>query len=426
MTMLRLLPVLLLVACSTSSVIEESRAYAARNDHTRAFLVLDRRLAEYAADGVEAPSDLAAAHQAAWEEHLFRRAEESIFNEREDAALADLAELADVAPDFPGLDGMFAYARKKKALRIIGKAQESLVRRDYAAALAGFLEAEQVEPGQPAARQGIAMVRQATAVMDQRAQDQLLEAVRKLPEFRYPEVEWHAANSLNNDPDRGEAKDLQRKARRENAVRAMARARASEAAGRYGAALVEYRTVRRLDATTPGVEAAIDAMQREVKAQGLVDVAQVDLSAGRTDAARAKLDQALALSVLMRNDIGLMLADVAKTEAKAKYRAARDLEVLGRKLEALQAFVALVESCPAGVDDEKARVAGLQADVDGWARHWAAADAAEAAGDLDKALEEGLEAQRYYAHPEGKLRLERLREAIAARKQPPDGGEREQ
>ena len=147
---------------------------------------------------------------------------------------------------------------------------------------------------------------------------------------------------------------------------------------------------------------------------------------GDADAARAKLDQALALSVLMRNDIGLMLADVAKTEAKAKYRAARDLEVLGRKLEALQAFVALVESCPAGVDDEKARVAGLQADVDGWARHWAAADAAEAAGDLDKALEEGLEAQRYYAHPEGKLRLERLREAIAARKQPPDGGEREQ
>ena len=105
-------------------------------------------------------------------------------------------------------------------------------------------------------------------------------------------------------------------------------------------------------------------MQREVKAQGLVDGAQIDMNAGRTDAARAKLDQARELSVLMRNDISVMRVDVQKAEAKVRYRAARDLEVLGRKLDALQAFVALAESYPVGVDDEKARIAGLKADVE--------------------------------------------------------------
>ncbi|MCA3008210.1 MAG: hypothetical protein INH34_07570 [Phycisphaerales bacterium] len=423
MTMLRLLPVLLLAACATRSVLEESRAFAARNDHARAFLVLDRKVAEYEADGAEPPQPLAEAHAAALREHLFRRAEERIFGEREDAALADLAELADLAPDFPGLGAMRDRALAKKATRIVTAAQESFVRKDYAAALAGCLEADKVVPGFPLAKQGMEDVRKATAAMNLRAQEQFLEAVRKLPEFRYMEVQWHAANALHNDPQRGEAKELQAKARRENAMKAMARARESESKGRYGAALVEYRAARAVDASTPGVEAAIDSMQREVKAQGLVDGAQIDMNAGRTDAARAKLDQARELSVLMRNDISVMLVDVQKAEAKVRYRAARDLEVLGRKLDALQAFVALAESYPVGVDDEKARIAGLKADVEGWARHWSAADAAEAAGDLDKALEEGLEGQRFYARAEGKERLDRLRAAIAARKQqtPPDG-----
>ncbi|MFO0277774.1 MAG: hypothetical protein ACK533_10880 [Planctomycetota bacterium] len=425
MTMLRLLPVLLLAACATRSVLEESRAFAARNDFARAFLVLDREVAEYEADGAEPPPVLAEAHLAARKAHLIHRAEERIFNEREDAALADLAELADLAPDFPGLGAMRDRALAKKATRIVTAAQESFVRKDFPAALAGYLDADKVVPGFAAAQQGIEEVRKATEAMNLRAQEQFLEAVRKLPEFRYLEVQWHAANSLHNAPARGEAKDLQAKARRENALKAVARARASEAKGRYGAALVEYRAARAVDASTPDIEAAIDSMQREVKAQGLVDNAQIDLSAGRTDAARQKLGQARELSVLMRNDIGVMLADVAKAEGKAKYRAARDLEVLGRKLEALQAFLALAAAFPAGVDDEVARIASLQADVDGWGRHWAAADAAEAAGDLDKALEEGIEAQRFYARPEGKERIERFRAAIAARKQPPpDGGQR--
>ena len=151
MTMLRLLPVLLLAACATRSVLEESRAFAARNDFARAFLVLDREVAEYEADGAEPPPVLAEAHLAARKAHLIHRAEERIFNEREDAALADLAELADLAPDFPGLGAMRDRALAKKATRIVTAAQESFVRKDFPAALAGYLDADKVVPGFAAA-----------------------------------------------------------------------------------------------------------------------------------------------------------------------------------------------------------------------------------------------------------------------------------
>jgi tetratricopeptide (TPR) repeat protein len=416
MTILRLLPVLLLAACATRSALQRSEEFAAQRDFERAYFVLDEAMAVYEAEGNEAPAALVTAYDQARKLHLYDRAEDRIFTEHEDAALADLGELAALDPAFPGLAAMRDRALDKKATRICVRAQEAMVRKDYAAALVAYLEAEKVVPGYPPAQQGVESVRAATERMTKRAQEQFLEAVRKVPEFRHVEVQWHAANVLHNTPDRADVVEIQGKARRENALKLMASGRESERKGRYGAALVSYRAARKVDADVPEVAGAITAMEREVKAQQLVDAAQVDLRAGRTDVARAKLDEAFELSVLARNDIGLIKAEVRKAEADKAYRAARDLEVLGRKLDALQAFTALVATFPEGVSDEKARVDGLKADVAGWGKHWAAADVAEQAGELEKALEEGLEAQRYYASPEGKERLAKLRAAIAAKK----------
>jgi hypothetical protein len=416
MTILRLLPVLLFAACATQSAIEESQRYTKRQDYGRAYQVLEDAVMAYEQDGDEPPADLAAAHAEARKFHLFDRAEDRIFNEQEDAALADLGELASLDPDYPGLGAMRDRALAKKAHRITLRANDCMVRKDYAAALVGYLEAEAVVPGYAPAKQGVADVKAATERMTQRAQEQFLEAVRKVPEFRHVEVQWHSANVLHNQPDRQDAAELQGKARRENALKEMARGRESEQKGRYGAALVAYRVARKVDKDVPGVEDAIAQMEREVKAQKLVDDAQIDLRAGRTDVARSKLDEAFELSVLARNDIAMAKADVRKAEGDKAYRVARDLEVLGRKLDALTAFSKLAAEFPAGVSDEAARIVGLKADIDGWGKHWSAADAAEQAGDLDKALEEGLEAQRYYASPEGKDRLAKLRAAIEAKK----------
>ena len=98
-------------------------------------------------------------------------------------------------------------------------------------------------------------------------------------------------------------------------------------------------------------------------------------------------------------------------------RAARDLEVMGKKQEALDAFQALATAWPDGLEDERARIDSLTIDIDGAKAEWDAAEAAEAAGDLEKALRHYRAADRYYADwRDGKARIARLEKAIAEQK----------
>lgn len=414
MTILRLLPLLLFAACATHSVIEESRHYAHLGDYNRAYVVLDDYCRGEVASGNEIPPDLAAAHREARMAYLLCRAEERIYQEQEDAALADLAELEGMQDDYPGIAGLRSRAQLKKAHRIIGRGMDSLVRKDYAQALACFLESEAIVPGIKEAQEGIEDVRDATSRLSKRAQEQFLEAVRKLPEFRFVEVQWHASNVTHNTPDRDEAKTMEAKARRENALRAMARGKECESQSRFGAALVEYRSAKALDKDVPGVQEAIAAMEKEQQATVLVDKAQVDMRAGRYDEARERLGQAFELSLMARNDIGALVLQTKRLEGQSRYQAARDLEVLGKKSEALAAYEALAKDWPDGLSDEKARIDGLRVDLDGAQKEWSDAEAAEAAGDLPKALDHYLNSERYYPNwKDGKQRIARLRAAIA-------------
>lgn len=407
-----LLPVLLLAACATSTALERSRAFLRLGDVYNAFRVLDDAREAQLADG-EVDPELEQAHLEARKRFLRGRAQERIFQEKEDLALVDLGELAGLDPDYPGLASLRDRALHKKATRLAAGGDELLRRKAYAEALALYLESTDVWPGLPAAEQGIEEVREATARLSARAQQQFLEAVRKLPEFRYIEVQWHAANSVHNIPGRADAAELNARARRENAQRAVARGRDCERAQRFGAALLEYASARRLDATLPGLDDDIARMRRELKAAALVDRAQVDMRAGRFDEARERLAAAFELSLLTRNDIGALQIETNRLEGEARYQAARDLEVLGRKAEALAAFEALVTDWPDGVLDSKARIAALRVDLDGAAKEWAEAEAAEAAGDLARALDHYQNADRFYpGWKDVKARINRLREAI--------------
>jgi len=424
MTMLRLLPVLLLAACATRSAIDESRASADRGDYSRAYIILEDLRRQQMATGAEVDAELAAAHAKAWKEFLLARAEERIYQEQEDAALADLAELEGLHADYKAIDGLRHRALLKKARRIITRGEENLLRKDYAQALSCFVEAEAIMPGLADTTKGIQAVGEATSRLTKRAQEQFLEAVRKLPEFRFVEVQWHASNVIHNMPGRDEAKPLEDKARRENAMRAMARGKECEGQGRYGAALLEYKAAASLDKDLPGVTEAIASMKKEQQAAVLIDKAQIDMRAGRFDAAREHLGEAFELSLMARNDIGALVLQTKRLEGERQYQEARDLEVLGKKAEALVAFEELAKTWPDGFSDEKAHIDGLRVDIEGAQKEWAEAEAAEAAGDLPKALEHYENSDRYYSKwKDAKVHVARLRAAIA---KPPGGEQPEQ
>lgn len=425
MTTLRLLPLLLLVACATRSVIEESQHRARLGDYGRAYFLLDELRNEEMRDGGAASEELEKAWYEARLAWLLHHAETQLFEEHEGGALATLVELESLEPDYPGITGLRDRAHVKKAHRMVKRGIESLVRKEYLQALSFFLESEAIAPGSVDAQEGIKEVWEATSRMSKRAQDQFLEAVRKLPELRYVEVQWHASNVVHNDPNRDEAKTIEAKVRRENALNAMTRGRKCEQAGRYGAALIEYRIAKLVDSQTPGVDEAIAAMRKEQQAAMLIDRAQIAMRAGRFDdtvdldgevhiGARRALAEAFELSLMARNDIGALQLQVKKLEGQRQYQAARDLEVLGKKSEALTAFEAVVKDWPNGFSDEKARVDSLKVDLEGAASEWSEAEAAEAAGDLPKALEHYVSSERYYAGwKDGKQRIARLRAAIA-------------
>jgi tetratricopeptide (TPR) repeat protein len=286
-------------------------------------------------------------------------------------------------------------------------------------ALTLFQQALAIDPHNVPAHEGIAEVFAATERMSKRAREQFLEAVRKLPELRYPEVQWHAANAVHNTPNATDAKTLEGRARRQNAENALARAQAAEGDGMYGAALVEYRDAQRLDPKLPGIADAIAAMEREMRATALVEEAQIHLHAARFDKAHELLGMAFELSLMARNDVATLVQQARRMQAEHEYRAARDLEVLGKKAEALAAYEVLHKQWPDGIDDEQARIEGLRADIDGANREWAAAEAAEAAGDAAKALEHYRDAERFYpGFRDAKARIERLRATV----EPPAGG----
>ncbi|MFY9343262.1 MAG: hypothetical protein WAT39_12270 [Planctomycetota bacterium] len=422
MTFLRLLPVLLLAACATRSAIETSQNYARLGDYTRAFQVLDELYREQTADGGQPDGELMEAHRDAKLAFLYDRAMARIFQERENAALADLAELTSLAPDYPGLQSMVARAKHKKAVRLVSKGDDALVRKEFAAAMTWYIEAQRVEADLVAAAEGIENVRKATGRLTTRAQEQFLEAVRKLPEFRFIEVQWHAGNAVHNAPDHREGKELQSRARHENALKALARGKDCEQHGKFGAAFQEYKAARDLDRTLPGIDAAIEQMNRELQAMTLADQAQKAMRTGDFDLAREFLGKAFDLSVMARNDIGELVAQVKKLEGEGRYQAARDLETLGKKVDALAAFEALAKDWPAGLSDEKARIDGLKVDIDGAAKEWADAEAAEAAGDLAKALEHYQASERFYAGwKDGKDRIAKLRAALARQNGTPGG-----
>jgi tetratricopeptide (TPR) repeat protein len=418
MTFLRLVPLFVLAACATRSAIDESRYHTSRGDALRAYLVLEQLRSQQLANGGEVEPGLEEEHQRAYLAYLFARAQERIFEEEEELALGDLAELQSMAPDHPGVEALRERALKKRASRYVERGEDHLRGKDYVAALAQFEQALAIDPHSPGAKDGIKTVFAATERMSKRAREQFLEAVRKLPELRYREVQWHASNALHNTPKAQDAKSLEGRARRENAERAVARAEAAEGEGLYGAALVEYREALRLDATLPGLADAIAAMEREMRAAALVDRAQIEMHAARFDHAHELLGEAFELSLMARNDIAKVVQQARRLQGEHQYRAARDLEVLGKKAEALAAYEALHKQWPDGIEDEQARIEGLRADVDGANREWAEAEAAEAAGDAAKAIEHYRTAERFYpGFKDAKARIERLRAAV----EPPAG-----
>jgi tetratricopeptide (TPR) repeat protein len=367
-------------ACSTQTAVQKSEEFARLGDFGHAYDVVDAERQRQLVENGAVDEELAEIHEMRRRQLLLWRARWAIFQEREDDALRDLATLAEVAPDHPELDTLQKRALVKKATRIVQRADEQLQQKEFASAMEGYLESQRLVKDFELAKEGMGKVRDEMARLDARAQQQFLQAVRKVPEFRFVEVEWHAANVIHNAPDREDAKGLQTTAKRENAKKAFDRAVGCQQDDKFGAALVLYKEARQLDPELEGVGEAIESMTKELEALGMIERAQIEMRNSAHDMARELLGKAYEMSTLSRGTISELMIETRRLEGEERYQKARDLEVLGDKAEALAAFEALAKDWPDGLKDEQARIAGLRTDVEGAATEWGGAPTAAAAG----------------------------------------------
>jgi tetratricopeptide (TPR) repeat protein len=409
-----LLPALLLAACTTRTLLEESRNYSRLGEHARAFQVLDAYRDDRLRAGDPIDPEFEREYAATRQRFLVDRGRSRIFEDREDEAFVDLAAVLALDPDHAEAKALRERAIVKKAARATSRGTECLAKNELQQALVYFVDAETWIPGHPPAAEGAQKVRDAVARLEVRAQQQFLEAVRKLPEFRYYEARWHASNSVRNDPARNDATQLRSKADRELAQIAWTRGLEAQKKDRYGAAMIDYRQAKRLAPDLPGVDAAIAEMQAEIAANTAADKAVLLVRKGRFAEGRAILEAAFAASKYSRPYLSELMLEADRIERERQYTLCRDLEILGKKAEALAAFEALQARWPAGVRDEKARIEALRVDVEGAASEYAAGEAAEAAQQWQEALDHYRQAERFYpGYQHAKARMQALRERLA-------------
>lgn len=406
---------LLFSACVSSSVILQSRNYTRLGDHNRAFVLLDQVREARLKAGEEIDQEFEREYARARKQYLLERGRQLIFAEREDEALVDLAGVLAYDPDHAEAHRLRERALEKKAVRATAKGDDHLSKLELEEALTAYISAERSLPGYKPAVEGAEKVRLALGKLTALAQLQFLEAVRKLPEFRFVEVRWHSSNATTNDPTRDDAEQLKKRANHEIAVAAFARGKECQAGDHFGAALVEFRAAKKLDENLAGVDAAIEEMTNEVKASALVEQATMQMRVGRFVEARKGLDEAFSLSKMAKAAISEVMLETHRLEGESMFDAAHNQEILGKKREALAAYEAMGAKWPEGLRDEKARIDGLRTDIEGAEKEWAVAEAAEAAGELAEALDHYQVSERFYAeYKNAKARIADLKARIAA------------
>ncbi len=420
-TIRALLPLCLaLCACGTTSVLEESRLHSRRNNHQLAYELLEQERQRMLAAGEQPTEAFERAYRQAEIDEALASAQADIFGEQEERALVALDRAEQLGADADDVARLRSRASYKLAVRAVQRGDECMTQGDLQEALRYYLQGLDRLPGFGPAAEGAEKVREAVARMTDRAQNQFLEAVRKLPEFRYVEVQWHAMNATTNDPTRTDAEAIRQRAQAEILQGMFARGRQLQESDQFGAALVEYRAIARIAPDYPGIGEAIAQMEREVEATRLVERAKMDMRMARFEQSRELLDAALQLSELSRAGIGELMMQSRRMEGEFRYQQARDLEILGKKEAALAAFEALAKDWPQGLRDEQARIDALRTDVEGAKSEWAAAEAAEAAGEFAAALEHYKAAARF--HPEWKDVKERIARLEAKLRAGAEGG----
>ena len=391
------------------SPIERSDAFLSRGDIHQAFWTIEdaRR---------EAPDD-PELEKRYWElrvDYLLKRAQMFVFHNEESAAVEELEKALTLDPDNEVAPIWLEKASAKLADRARRRGDHARADGRLDDALAAYHEALGYVDGHPAALEGIQQVDEVWQHRRDDARGHYLHGLRSLSDGEYKRTEYHLDLALDKDPGLQEAKPLRDRARTNQGLDALERAAEMEDVGLLLPAIAELELATELLGEDETIDDRLAQLAKEREAERLAHQGEIALYQGDFVTARKLLEQAFDESTLKREKYGLLLLVVTERDLEHQYLTTKDLELQHRYEEALVAYRAIDEQLP-GFLDVKARIADLESAVAIAKTELEAAAKAEAAGDLQTALERLRDALDAYPGSPGLAeRIEALRARIDA------------
>lgn len=399
---------------STPDAVEVSREYYGAANYFQSFQVLAEERERNPGDPVVEQE-----YQRARVAFLLEEAQEHVFREREGLAIRNLQQALTIDPDNAIARRWLDKALRKLAKRTTVAADRERDRGNLEEALKLYSEALGYLPEYPAAKAGVALVREDWASRRSKANTRYLQGVRALAEQLFGQTWYQMGIALENDPGLANARTSRRMAQRRILEERYEMARQMERDGYYGAALKEYRACMKLAPDLEGIDDAIARAERETRSQDLAHEAEHKMMRGEYEAARKLLEEAWETSVVERASVSELLVALNERAMEDLYGKALDLEYQHQKEKALALFKQVDAGMPEGFKDVKARITSLESDLDVAGRALMRGLEAEKTGDLATALDAYQEALLVYpGYEQLDARVAELKKILLEQKQP--------
>lgn len=329
-----------------------------------------------------------------------------------------LQQLAAEAPESPKVREWLAKAEQNLSRKLTEDGKERMGVREYESAVKLFEKALQYNPQNTDAKDAL---ERAKGIIKWRAEKgELLwkGGLRAISEGQ-PEVAESKLSAVgeytNAHPD---ADDYLSEVRAVVGDSHYRLAVGLEKKGQWFAALQQYKKAKNLHASPSGMDAAIERVEKEVKADQLYHSGKNAIAQEEFEKARERLQKALSMTQYKDNQIAIEAALALTTEKQneKEHRNAVDLELEGRLADAISALENLDKRAPA-YHDTRERMDRLKRQLNDANSNYKEAVAKFDAGDFLGArakLKAALFLQPFM--PEARAKLKEVEAAIATKK----------
>jgi tetratricopeptide (TPR) repeat protein len=302
------------------------------------------------------------------------------FADRDDEALALLAELEESFPDEPMLQAWRRRVQRKQADYWFEVARSAMASSQFEAARLAYERAISFEPDHALAPAGLARVELLEEYRADLAEDYYFNGVRDLTEQRLDESENSFEKSRRYDAESTRTRRRIVEVRREKAQGRVAYAEQLVADRRYAAARAEYAEASRLDPESEAIAAALDAMRVEAEVAALLSEAESFVLRSEFAEAELLIAEAGERTTLQADLVEAARDGISATRVQLLYQRALDLEHDFLFTEAIELYGEVLSGRDF-YEDARARKEALETYVVEAARLYAEAQAATAPAD---------------------------------------------